>query len=151
MRPTPFRGPPSPFPGKRYLSRARQFRSAAINLVGDMQGAEPNWPKYFLLGHAIELTIKAYLVFLDEELKQQRPAGLPEPGNHDLKGLYDYAVARGLKRNTLVTEDLPHLSELHQIHYARYPVYEAKAVALISQFDDVADQLIDDVGAAIGP
>jgi hypothetical protein len=60
-------------------------------------------------------------------------------------------IARGLKRNALVVQELPHLSELHQIHYARYPTYETKPVVLISQADDMVDQLFEDVGAAIGP
>jgi hypothetical protein len=38
--------------------RARQFRSVAIPLE-DINNGEPNWPKYFLLFHAIELALKA--------------------------------------------------------------------------------------------
>jgi hypothetical protein len=46
--------------------------------------------------------------------------------------------------------DLPHLSELHKLHYARYPQIEARPVALIGQFDDMTDNLLADVAATIG-
>jgi hypothetical protein len=148
MRPTPFRGPPIPFTPQRFLSRARLFRSVAIPLA-DMHVPEPNWPKYFLVTHSIELAIRAFLAF-EKGLKRPRPP-VKEPDDHDLMALYELAVVRGLKRNDLVMKDLPHLSELHKSHYARYPAYEAKPVALISQFDDMVDQLFSDVSAAIGP
>jgi hypothetical protein len=148
MEPTIFRATPHPFEPQRYLARGRQFRRVAMHLV-DMDGPEPNWPKYFLLTHAIELAIKAYI-------SSREDAGAPapaakEPANHDLLGLYDYAVLYGLKRSPLVTNDLPHISDLHQVHYARYPQTSVKPVAMISQYDDLADELFADVQKAIGP
>jgi hypothetical protein len=68
--------------------------------------------------------------------------------NHDLVALYDYAVLYGLARDPFVTEELPHLSELHQVHYARYPQPDVKPVALIAHFDDLIDQLIADISQA---
>jgi hypothetical protein len=148
IQPTPFRALQPLFTAQRFLARGRQFRRVAIPLA-DMEGPEPNWPKYFLLTHAIELAIRAYLAFR-KDIGAARPPG-PEPANHDLVGLYEQAVICGLKRNTLVTAGLPHISELHEIHYARYPRSEARPVALISQYDDLADELFADVGNAIGP
>jgi hypothetical protein len=69
----------------------------------------------------------------------------PEPGNHDLNALYDYATAYGLIRRQEILNDLPHISELHVIHYARYPQVPVRPVALISQYDDLADQILNDV------
>lgn len=114
-----------------------------------MDGPEPNWPKYFLLTHAIELAIKAYIASR-EDIGAPAPAA-KRPANHDLVGLYDYAVLYGLKRSALVTKDLPHISDLHQVHYARYPQANVKPVAMISQYDDLADELFADVQKAIGP
>jgi hypothetical protein len=111
-----------------------------------MDGPEPNWPKWFLVTHAIELTIKAYIV--SREDSSAPPPAAPKPGNHDLVALYDYAVLYGLRRDPLVTDQLPHLSELHQVHYARYPQAKIKPVALIAHFDDMVDQLIQDVSQA---
>jgi hypothetical protein len=147
MKPTIFRATPHPFEPQRLLARGRQFRRVAIGL-SDMDGPEPNWPKYFLITHAIELAIKAYITSR-EDVGAPAPAG-KHPANHDLVGLYDYAVFYGLERNPALTVDLPHLSELHQIHYARYPQANVKPVALIAQYDDLVDQLFADVGKAIG-
>jgi hypothetical protein len=56
-----------------------------------------------------------------------------------------------LPRDALVTAELPELSELHQIHYARYPASETKPVALIAQYDGMVDKLFEDVTVAIVP
>lgn len=123
MKPTSFRALPSPLVVQRFLARARQFRRVAIGLV-DMDGPEPNWPKWFLVGHAIELAIKAFIVSR-EEAHGPKPA-VPEPGNHDLTGWYEYTVLCGLPRNPMIARELPRLSELHQVHYARYPQPDAR-------------------------
>ena len=75
----------------------------------DMDGPEPNWPKWFLVTHAMELAIKAFIVSR-EDANVPTPAG-PKPPNHDLVALYDYAVLYGLTRDPKITTDLPHLSE----------------------------------------
>jgi hypothetical protein len=64
----------------------------------------------------MELTIKAYMVSR-EDANVLAPAA-PKPANHDLVALYDYAVLYGLPRDPRITNDLPHLSDLHQTHYA---------------------------------
>ncbi|HVZ53075.1 MAG TPA: hypothetical protein VG986_13980 [Pseudolabrys sp.] len=148
MQPTPFRVLPAPLEAQRFLIRARQYRAQAIRLV-DMENGEPNWPKYFLMTHAIELAIHAYLSF-EKGLGRPRTRGGKKLDTHDLMSLYEEAVRRGLKSNALVLQDLPHLSELHKIHYARYPQIEVRPVALIGQFDDMTDQLFADVQAAVG-
>ena len=51
---------------QRYLARARQFRRVAIELP-DMDGPEPNWPKWFLVTHAIVLAIKAFIVSREDD------------------------------------------------------------------------------------
>src|SRR5262249_34413636 len=60
MPPTPVRALPPAIESLRYLARARQFRRAAIMHV-DMENGEPFWPKWFLVTHALELAIKAYI------------------------------------------------------------------------------------------
>ena len=79
-----------------------------------------------------------------------QPAPITEPANHDLVGLYEKAILWGLSRNSLVMSGLPHLSELHQSHYARYPQDNVIPAALIAQFDDLTDQLLADVTKAVG-
>ena len=65
--------------------------------------------------------------------------------------LYEAAVRRGLPSNPLVLKELPFLSELHKVHYARYPQIEVKAVpAHISEYEDVLDQLFGGIENALG-
>jgi hypothetical protein len=142
------RQPRIPFSPQRWLDRGRQFQSVATGL-DDMDAAEPNWPKYFLVTHSIELAITAFLMFAKEPNRPQPPGKKPQ--KHDLLGLYERAVRMGLKRDALVTADLPHLSELHKVYYARYPAVESRPVAFISQFDDMVDQLFGDIDDAIRP
>jgi hypothetical protein len=141
----PFRAPPPKLMAQRFMIRARQYRHAA-NQLADMHGPEPNWPKWFLETHAIELAIRAFFAFREES--RVPPPAASKPKKHDLVGLYNHAVLWGLPRNQLVTKDLPHLSELHQDHYARYPK-ELQPVTLIAHFDDMVDQLIDGINKAI--
>jgi len=102
-----------------------------------------------LQSHAVELAIKAYLVLKTGDSQPPKPSkGARATGTHDLVGLYNYAVTLGLPRNALVTQELPHISELHQLHYARYPQRQAKPVTLAGQYDDLVDQLMDDVSKA---
>ena len=42
----PHSGLPPSLLAQRFLIRARQYRAQAI-LLADMEGFEPNWPKYF--------------------------------------------------------------------------------------------------------
>jgi hypothetical protein len=146
MAATPTRALPPAIEALRYLDRARQFRRAAMMHV-DIENGQPFWPKWFLVTHALELTIKAYIVSRED---LGLPAPTTEPGNHDLVGLYEKAVLWGLSRNPLVMSGLPHLSELHQSHYARYPQDKVIPAALIAQFDDLTDQLLADVTKAVG-
>jgi hypothetical protein len=131
---------------QRFFARARQFRLVAADLA-DMDGTEPNWPKWFLVTHAIELAIRAFIVSRKD--LDIPPPPTPEPTNHDFVSLYDYAVLCGLTRNQLVPERLPQLSELHQVHYARYPKTYVKRVVLTGYFDDPTDQLFADISRAI--
>jgi hypothetical protein len=84
-----------------------------------------------------------------EDANVPPPAG-PKPANHDLVAQYDYAVSYGLTRDPQITSNLPHLSDLHRTHYARYPDATVRPVALIAQYDDMVDKLFDDVSNAVG-
>jgi hypothetical protein len=135
----------------RYLTRARLYRAQAAELE-DMVTSEPNWPKHFLITHAIELAIMAYLVFERGITIRLRSGSKGHgPQDHNLMALYEAAVRRGLPSNPLVLKELPFLSELHKVHYARYPQIEVKAVpAHISEYEDVLDQLFGDIENALG-
>jgi hypothetical protein len=142
----PFSAPLLPFQAQELLARARQYRNVAMSLV-DIDNGRPNWPKYTLLLHAIELALKAAIVSYGERGVAKPPG--PQPGNHDLNALYDYATAYGLIRRQEILDVLSHISELHVIHYARYPQVPVRPVALISQYDDLTDQILHDAADAL--
>jgi len=101
---------------QQYLHRARMFRDAAINLP-HYTSVEPNWPKYALLTHAIELSLKAFALYSEQN---GTPTG-KQPGNHDLVGWYRLAVEYGLQSNGEIQGHIALLNELHETHFSRYP------------------------------
>ena len=65
--------------------------------------------------------------------------------------LYEEAVRGGLKSNPLALKELPFLSELHKLHYARYPQVESKPVpARICKYNKMLDHLFGDIENALG-
>lgn len=144
----PFSVPELPLHPQELFSRATQFRDAATHMV-DMINGRPNWPKWALVVQAIELVLKAAIVLFGERGVQQ-PQGR-QPSNRDLSALYDYAARYGMISRSDIVKDLPHLSELSATHYARYPQVPVKAVALISQYNDLIEQIFADVRAVLFP
>src|SRR5665213_1610553 len=114
---------------QQYLARARQYRSAAIELA-DYVANDSNWPRWFLNGHAIELTIKAYIVF-KEDGGALRPLG-KLPHNHDLTAQYEWAVQYGLPLNSLTASEIAKISDFHWDPCARYPDQKAAPPSLSS-------------------
>jgi HEPN domain-containing protein len=125
---------------EEYLKRALPYRDQAIELP-DTVNSRPNWPKHFLMTHAMELAIKAYIVFATgRELR-----------SHNLSALYERAVQNGLKRSEVVSTGLSQLNELHMVHYARFPNPVVRPVPFyISGYDDMVNQLLADVRRALG-
>ena len=141
MKPPIFPSEASGTRAQQYLHRARMFREAAVSLP-DYRNGERFWPKYALLTHAIELSLKAFV---------GNPPG-NQPHNHDLQGWYRLAVERGLPDEPGLKDNVDLLNELHRTHYTRYPqdrsspVPEASAIA-----DDTVDHLIFAVTQSINP
>jgi hypothetical protein len=142
--------PLAPIDAARYFNRAQMYRAQAAYLA-DTVGHEPNWPKHFLLTHAIELAITAYLVLDRGSSTSRARSSGKTPKDHDLLALYTDAVRRGLKNNPLVFNELPFLSDIHLDYYARYPRAEAKPVpAFISDYGNMLDHLFTDISDALG-
>jgi hypothetical protein len=132
---------------QQYLHRARLFRAAAIQLADYVNG-ETNWPKYALLTHAIELSLKA---FVEHSVQSEKHAG-QRPKNHDLAGWYQLAVQRGLQDEPNVAEHVKVLNELHQTHYTRYPQQRASPVPSADSIaDSTVDHLLDTFTRSINP
>jgi hypothetical protein len=129
------------------MHRARMFRDAAINLP-DYRGGEQYWPKYALLTHAIELSLKA---FADHSVESGKPPG-KEPQQHDLRGWYQLALQYGLEDEPSVADNIDVLSELHLTHYSRYPQNRTTPVPDASNIaDSTVDHLIFTFTQSINP
>jgi hypothetical protein len=133
MKPPIFAVRPTGNMAQQYLHRAIVFRDAAGRLPDYLNGGQ-FWPKYALLTHAIELSLKAFV---------QYSVGQPpnkQPSNHDLVGWYRLALECGLAARR---EQYDILNQLHLGHYTRYPqqgsapVPDASAIA-----DTTVDHLI---------
>jgi hypothetical protein len=85
-----------------YLHRARMFKDAATQLP-DYSNAQQNWPKYALLTHAIELSLKA---FADHSVATGKPRPAKQPKQHDLTGWYKLALHYGLPDEPSVAENM---------------------------------------------
>jgi hypothetical protein len=144
----PFPPQRSTFPAYDLIARARLFRRVAISLP-DVEAPEPNWPKYFLLGHAIELALKAVPEHFRQSPTYAVPPGATVPANHDLLGQYEFAKLHGLQADPIINRDLPSLSELHKTHFARYP-QTLRPVLLPSAYDDLTDKVIEQVEKVLG-
>jgi hypothetical protein len=92
------------------------FRNAAGELV-DYANGEQNWPKYALLTHAIELSLKAFVWHSKSVSEPERQ----QPKNHDLRGWYDLAVKYGFEDDPSIAANVDILNDLHINHYTRYP------------------------------
>jgi hypothetical protein len=123
------------------------FREAAIRLP-DYSNGEQFWPKYALLTHAIELSLKS---FVFQRIAKGEPTG-KEPKQHDLLGWYRLAVDYGLIDEPGVIENVDLLNQLHLTHYARYPQNRPGALPDASIIaDGTVDHLIFAITRAISP
>ena len=132
---------------QQYLHRARMFRAAAMSL-SDYSNGEQFLPKYALLTHAIELSLKAFAL---HSVSTGKPAGA-RPSNHDLRGWYLLALQYGLQDEPSVTDNINLLSQLHFTHYTRYPQDQVAPVPDLSAIaDSTVDHLIFTFTQSINP
>lgn len=134
-KPPIFSMPPTGTVAQQYLHRARQFRANAINMPDYLNG-EQNWPKYAVVMHAIELTLKAFA----HHAIARGKAAAPQPKQPDLNGWYQVALHYGLAHNATMEANIRALNELHQNHYTRYPQSSARP---LPSADNIADDTVD--------
>jgi hypothetical protein len=94
--------------------------------------ASPTKPRYFLLCHAVELVLKAYIA-------SRRPITEDEARKtfgHDLTKLLDEAIRLGLTISPSAQSDIERLTEAHTEYLARYPKEAANRVLVIEYFVD---------------
>jgi hypothetical protein len=123
------------------------FREAAVQLP-DYRNGEEFWPKYALLTHAIELSLKA---FAQHSVENGKPPS-KEPKQHDLVGWYNLALQYGLEPDPNIALNLHHLNELHLTHYTRYPQDRNTPLPNASIIaDSTVDHLISTFTQSINP
>jgi hypothetical protein len=96
----------------------------------------PYWPRYFLLCHAVELVLKAYIA-LRRDLTQ---AELRDTFRHDLEKLLKEATRLGLTIKSSVRE-VEKLNEAHKKYWARYANEDAEPTFVIEQFEQSVEEL----------
>jgi hypothetical protein len=147
MRPPIFPMNRSGNEAQQLMHRARMFQGAATKLVA-YTSSEQNWPRYALLLHACELSLKAYL----KQCEMQGAQLSKEPHNHDLKGWYDMAVQHGFKDDPQIAQYVTHLTDLHFTSYARYPQERSTPVPDLSIIaDETVEYLIETITKTVNP
>jgi hypothetical protein len=145
-KPPIFSPPPAGNTAQQHMHRARMFRNAALELP-DIVNGEQNWPRYALLTHAIELTLKAFALHSGFDVT----AGI-RPPNHDLVGWYGIALGYGLPDDATVTQHISVLNALHQTHYLRYPTEKPVSVPSVDYIADATvDHLLDVFARTVNP
>jgi len=105
------------------------------------------WPPYLLLGHAVEMALKAFL------LSRGIPLARIKTGGHDLKRLRKMAAAKGLELTDATARmiDKP-IAHMHGNLLARYPDYAGamrNGVIVISECEAAVDELMRQVRMAM--
>jgi hypothetical protein len=148
MNPPIFGIRPTGNKAQQYMHRARMFRHAAERLPDYLNG-EQFWPKYAMLTHAIELSLKA---FAEHSVNNGKPSPAKEPKQHDLRGWYQLALQYGLSDEPGVAGNINLLNELHFNHYTRYPQDRTTPMPEASVIgDSTVDHLISTFTQAINP
>jgi hypothetical protein len=96
----------------------------------------PYWPRYFLLCHAVELVLKAYIA-LRRGLTQSE---LRDNSQHDLEKLLNEAIRLGLTIKSSARE-IKQLNEAHTKYWPRYPKEDAEPVFVIERFEQSVEEL----------
>jgi hypothetical protein len=129
------------------LDRAEVFYGAFRQLPPE-ETITKSWPRYFLLCHAIELALDAFLAS-----RGVKPKDLQNPSfGHKIAPLMDDAIVRGLKIGTSAADAIKRLDEGHRNYWARYPRLEGGPIFVIEEFEPYVVELLKAVAMAIrGP
>jgi len=118
-----------------YIRMAEDFFQAHCDLP---PRAPPDWPRYSMACHAIELALKGYLLL----------HGVPEKTlmskafRHSLSGLLIEAETCGLRIGTQAADVINLLSKVHEDYRPRYPRLSGEEVLTIDQCQPYIDELL---------
>jgi HEPN domain-containing protein len=125
-----------------FFARAREFFRAFLQL---QPHDPPDWPRYFLLCHAVELALKAYLLWCGTGRRKLR-----HKYGHDLTKLVGEATKLGLPLAPHTAAEIDALNEAYMKNWPRYPEHVLQ-VCTIDQFEIYARDVITAVYAVIHP
>jgi hypothetical protein len=101
------------------LNLAKEFAEAA-KLVADAAGDQPSLPAYYLWGHSIELSLKAFLFGCGVPLRKLKSKDF----GHNLKALVDEAERHNIKKEVhLYKRDLKVIVALNYEYVAKHFEY----------------------------
>jgi hypothetical protein len=137
------RAKPEPCPEFGFYAYADQFYDAFYKLGADHLHPSVSWPRYFLLCHAIELALKAYLAkvgMMPKRLRSKRYG-------HNLTRLATDAIKKGLSLTPETQARIKDLAKAHSKFWHRYPRDDGKFedVYVIEQFINAAHELMNAV------
>ena len=123
-----------------FFGRAIQFQRAFGELP-EPDFPPHDWPRYFMLCHAIELALKAYLAHKGATYGQLKGFG------HDLRELLINATQKGLSLTAPTQRGIDILNQAHSKFWHRYPTPEGGpwGFPTIGQFAGAARELIEEV------
>ena len=104
----------------------------------------PNYPKYFLGCHCIELALKAFLLSKGVGIDAVIGKG------HNLESLLRECGDMGLSVSEKLKTCLPKINEIHGGYWNRYPMERSMQVVLLENIDDDLDKLMIDVNPYVG-
>jgi hypothetical protein len=129
------------------IDRAVEFTVAyGVLTVPRRPQRAPGWPRYFLLSHSIELTLKAFLA-----ARGKTSVELRKEFGHDLKKLLKEAINCGLVIGPDARKDIALLEKAHNHHWARYPKENSTPIVAIEEFEKTALELLAQVRKTIYP
>jgi len=137
----------TPVPMTDFWMRSVDFHDAYNNLK---EQRLIDWARYALIGHAVEVGLKSYL--LAHGLKRKK---LQKKFGHDLDALLAEAKDKGLAVTATVQADIGHLNHVHDNFLARYPEYEGlttndgKGIVAVEELAPSVEKLLTAIGTAL--
>lgn len=132
---------------------AREFLEAAL-AADDKMGMKTGYeiiapiPVMYLVGHSIELSLKAYLLHKGVSLTKLKNLG------HDLEKCYKKAEEHGLQQHvTLTREDIDVIGVLNKLYSTKelnYFVKGTKQFPVFGPLEALSKKLIDSVAPLVG-
>jgi hypothetical protein len=130
---------PQPIYAYELMERAEDFYKAFKDLP---RRHAPDWPRYFLFCHALELALNAFLA------ARGLTKGQLKELHHSLRKLLAEAQRQGLSLSPSTATELELLDEAHSEFWHRYPAF-GKPVFVIDPFAVCLEELFVAVRRAV--